>query len=131
MPFKRELYMARGYPGQPYDLKDSPYRWLLKDTDIRSLCRQYNQTLGVNITAPDYVNVDVWLDPESPAYKPELAGAIFHYKARAAKDERFEICIATHEMKEAAWRYAHKSQAVLDGTFGVCDKKIAVHFDGG
>lgn len=57
-------------------------------------------------------------------YRPKLANAIFHYKAWAAKDERFEMCIATDDMKEAAWRYAHKSQVVLDGIFGVCNKKI-------
>jgi hypothetical protein len=27
-------------------------------------------------------------------------------------------------MKDAAWQYAPKSQVVLDGTFGICDKKI-------
>ena len=120
----RELYMVRGYPGQPYDLTDSPYRWVLKATDSRSLYRQHNRIIGVNVTAPDYLNVNAWLDPASPEYKVELADAIFHYKARAAKDERFEMCIATHEMKEATWQYAHKSQVVLDGTFGVCDKKM-------
>src|SRR5882762_4322108 len=90
----RELYMARGYPGQPYDLKDSVYHWLLQPTDMQSLYRQHNRTIGVDVTSPDYVNVDAWLDPESPKYKPELADAIFHYSARAAKDERFELCIA-------------------------------------
>jgi hypothetical protein len=27
-------------------------------------------------------------------------------------------------MREAAWKYSHESQIILDGTFGVCDKKI-------
>ena len=27
-------------------------------------------------------------------------------------------------MQEAAWKYAHQSQIILDGTLSVCDKKI-------
>ena len=122
--WNRELYTVRGYPGQPCDLMDSPYRWLLKDTDMRSIYRQHSRAIGINVTSPDYVNVDSWLNPESPEHKPDLAKAVFHYSARTAKDDRFEICIANGEMKDAAWKYAHKSQVVLDGTFGICDKKI-------
>ena len=116
--------MAQGCPGQPYDLTESPYCWLLKVTDLRSIYLQHNQFIGVNASTLDYVNVDNWLDPESSDYKPELANAVFHYKTWAAKDEYFEMCIATHEMKDAAWQHAHKSQVVLGGTFGVCDKKL-------
>ena len=30
----------------------------------------------------------------------------------------------TPAMKEAGWKYGHRSQVILDGTFGVCNKKI-------
>ena len=116
--------MAHGYPGQPYDLTDSPYRWLLKPTDMRSIYRQHNRAIGVDVISPDYVNIDSWLNPESPEYKSELPDAIFHYSTCSAKDDRFKMCIANHEMKDAAWQYAPKSQVVLDGTFGICDKKM-------
>ncbi|KAJ7598502.1 hypothetical protein C8J56DRAFT_881128 [Mycena floridula] len=33
----------------------------------------------------------------------------------------FEVCIATKEMNEAAWKYGHKKQILLDRTFGLCD----------
>lgn len=69
-------------------------------------------------------NVDAWLDPKSPDYNKTLAAAVFHYKARAEKHERFEACIATEEMKSAAWTYGHGSQLILDGTFGVCNDKL-------
>ena len=126
MPFRCGIVSStwRGYPGQPYDLMDSPYHWVLKATDSRSLYHQHNQIIGVNATAPDYLNVNAWLDPASPEYKVKLADAIFHYKAHAAKDKHFEMCIATHKMKEVTWQYAHKLQVVLDGTFGVCNKKM-------
>jgi hypothetical protein len=40
------------------------------------------------------------------------------------REERFEVCVATLDMCEAAWKYGHESQIILDGTFGVCNKKI-------
>ena len=49
---------------------------------------------------------------------------MFHYQAHAAKDECFEICISTEEMKDESWWYGHQSQVILDGTFGICDKNM-------
>ncbi|EIM88874.1 uncharacterized protein STEHIDRAFT_119664 [Stereum hirsutum FP-91666 SS1] len=89
------------YPGQKADWAYSNYRWLLKRTDSRSR------------------NIDSWLNPSSPDYNSTLAEAVFFYSARAATEERLKICIATPEMKEAAWRYGHNQQILLDGTFGV------------
>jgi hypothetical protein len=34
------------------------------------------------------------------------------------------VCISTPEMRAAAWKYGHKSQIILDGTFGLCDHRI-------
>ncbi|KAF8515192.1 hypothetical protein JB92DRAFT_2829740 [Gautieria morchelliformis] len=47
-----------------------------------------------------------------------------HYSPQAMKENRLEICIAIPAMQKAAWKYAHKSQVILDGTFGVCDCKL-------
>ena len=108
----------------PYDLADSPYRWLIGPADMRTVYRQHNRGIGVDTSSPDYLNVDSWMDPSSSEYNSTLARAIFHYQARAARDEQFEICIANDDMKDAAWCYGHKSQVMLDGTFGICDKKM-------
>ena len=70
------------------------------------------------------MNINAWLDSTSPHYNPTLARAVFHYQTHAGKDERFEICISTEEMKEASWWYGHQSQVILDGTFGICNKKM-------
>lgn len=120
----RQLYSSRGYPNMPDDLTESPFRWLIEETDHRSIYRQRNRSLGVDTTYPDYINVDSWLDSSSPNYNSTLASAVFHYSARASRDERFEICVANKEMREAAWKYGHHSQVMLDGTFGICDKKM-------
>jgi hypothetical protein len=40
------------------------------------------------------------------------------------KDDRLRICIQTTEMKQAAWKYSHRGQFILDGTFGICDRWV-------
>jgi hypothetical protein len=79
---------------------------------------------GINAKEQPHINVDLWLDPNSPQYNKTLADAVFHYSARDSQEERFEICISTDEMKEAAWKYGYQSQIMLDGTFGICDKRV-------
>ncbi|KZV80609.1 hypothetical protein EXIGLDRAFT_780756 [Exidia glandulosa HHB12029] len=114
----------KGYQHQPSDLKTSRYRWLLSSRDSRSLYRQHHRMTGISVEDKPHVNIDEWLDPESPKFNAELRDAVFYYRARAAEDERFKVCISTKEMKEAAWKYSHGQQMILDGTFGVCDSKM-------
>jgi len=120
----RELIKTRAYPGMHEDPSQWKSRWLLRPSDTRSLYRQYSRLQGIKVTEKPHLNIDDWLNPSSPDYKPALEEAIFHYSPRAAKGERFEACVATEEMKEAAWRYGDKGQLLLDGTFGVCDSKM-------
>jgi hypothetical protein len=120
----RELLTARGYKGFPADIRTSPYRWLLEPRDSRSLYRQYSRMNGVKVTEKPQINVDEWLDPASPQYNTTIADAIFHYLARAEKGDRFEVCIATDDMNEAAWKYGHEKQIILDGTFGICNSRM-------
>ncbi|KAG9000674.1 hypothetical protein FRB90_011769 [Tulasnella sp. 427] len=84
--------------------------------------RQFKE--GINTSKAPEINIDEWMDPTSPAYKPVLRRAVFHYKPRTAVEERFKACIASKEMEEATWRYEHRSQVILDGTFGVCDRRV-------
>jgi hypothetical protein len=120
----RTLIKSRGYPEMPSDPRMWKDRWLIERRDSRSLQRQYSRISGINITEQPHINVDLWLDPNSPQYNKTLADAVFHYSARDSQEERFEICISTDEMKEAAWKYGYQSQIMLDGTFGICDKRV-------
>ncbi|CUA78041.1 hypothetical protein RSOLAG22IIIB_13012 [Rhizoctonia solani] len=100
------------------------YRYLLRHYDTGSLYTQYYRAQGIDIKEKPHLNIHNWLDPASKTYNPALARAIFHYSARTEQSARLEICIATDEMKEAAWRYGHQRQILLDGTFGVCDRRL-------
>jgi hypothetical protein len=79
---------------------------------------------SVKVTEKPQINIDEWLDPTSPEYNTTISEAVFHYSARARKGDRFEVCIATEEMRQTAWKYGHQSQIILDGTFGVCDSRL-------
>ncbi|KAI1781670.1 hypothetical protein LXA43DRAFT_977973 [Ganoderma leucocontextum] len=120
----RRMFQASQYPGQPRSIRESSYRWLIRKSDTRSLYRQFNRLRGIHTATAAHLNIDDWLDTTSPAYNPAFADAVFHYSPRATKNERFEVCIATADMRNAAWRYAHGSQLILDGTFGLCDRKL-------
>ncbi|KAJ6631091.1 hypothetical protein B0H10DRAFT_1938641 [Mycena sp. CBHHK59/15] len=119
----RELFAARHYKGFPADLNASPYRWLIETHDSRSLYCQYNCLNSVKVTEKPQIKIDEWLDPASPQYNTTISEAIFHDSAWASEGEHFEACVATEEMRETG-KYGHKSQIILDRTFGVCDSRL-------
>lgn len=120
----RTAYVQRSYP----DMNGEPHTWqhryLILPGDRRSLNRQATRLKGIKVTEKPHINIDEWLEPDSPNYKKELAEAVFHYSPRVEKGERLELCIATQEMNEMAWKHAYRSQVLMDGTFGICDKKM-------
>ncbi|KAL1936976.1 hypothetical protein VTO73DRAFT_2820 [Trametes versicolor] len=64
---------------------------------------QLSQGLSrIDVSIPAEHNIDNWLDATSPHYKAGMADSIFHYAARVEQNERFSVCIATPEMREAA-----------------------------
>ena len=108
----------------PVDLHTSQYCWIMKPYDSRTLYRQYNILISVDTMTREEININEWVNPNSPKYNKTLADAVFHYTPRAAANEQFEICTATSEMKDVAWKFGHNSQIMLDGTFGVCTRKL-------
>ena len=118
------MVQSVSYPGQPADLLKSSYWWLLWGKDTHSLYHQFNWLQGIKVSKQATLNIDEWLYPDSPQFNQTPHDTIFHCGPQVTQGERFEVCIATPEMWEAAWKYAHQSQIILDGTFGVCDKKI-------
>ncbi|KAG8958634.1 hypothetical protein FRC03_008953 [Tulasnella sp. 419] len=100
------------------------FRYLILPSDTSNLYRQHARSQGIAMENKAEYNVDSWLNPQSSNFKPELHRAVLHYAPRTTKSERFEITIATKEMQEATWKYGHKCQIILDGTFGVSDCRL-------
>lgn len=107
-----------------YDPTTANIRYIFLSTDHSSLYRKAAKGLGVDTRELPQYNVDDWLNPHSPNFRSEISEAVFHYSKRAERGDRFEVCISTPEMCEAAHKYAHHSQMVLDGTFGVCSSRL-------
>lgn len=99
-------------------------RYNILSGDSSNLYRLLNKSHGIDVTVPPEHNLHCWLDPQSPYYKPEIHNAIFNYEARTQQDERLKVCISTKDMDDAAWKYAHNNQIILDGTFGVCSSRL-------
>ena len=93
-------------------------------SDSSRLYRKYSRVHDIDTSQLPQYNVDNWLNMNSPGYKPEIASAVFHYHARAEKDDHLQICIQTKEMKQASWKYAHQNQLILDGTFRICNSQV-------
>ncbi|KAJ3780380.1 hypothetical protein GGU10DRAFT_279500 [Lentinula aff. detonsa] len=117
----QQMIKTNAYPDKPQRVEDWRHRWLLQRSDSRSLYRQLARLRGVKTKKKPHINVQEWLDSTSSQFNPTFKKAIFHFSARTAKSERFEVCVATDEMHHAAWRYGNKSGIYLDGTFGLCD----------
>ncbi|KAJ7120647.1 hypothetical protein C8R46DRAFT_1256644 [Mycena filopes] len=107
-----------------YHPETANVRYKFLPSDSRHLYRLYNRANGIDVTFKPQYNIHNWLDPESPHFHPDIYRAIFHYAARSEKGERLKVCIATEEMNAAAWKYAHESQLILDGTFGVSSSRM-------
>ena len=121
----RELCRGKLYHGQKQlDPTKANVRYEFLPHDTHRLYKKYARMNGINLnTKPEY-NIEAWLNPESLLYKQELAEAVYHYQARTEKSERFQICIHNTEMRDAAWKYSHEKQVILDGTFGICNARI-------
>ncbi|KAJ3728663.1 hypothetical protein C8R42DRAFT_567556, partial [Lentinula raphanica] len=121
----REMIASKLYRGiSDYNPTIANVRYLFLPSDHASLYRKAAKSIGVDARQLPHHNVEDWLTPNSPNFKPGIAQAVFHYSARAEVDDRFEICISTPEMDQAARRYAHHSQFILDGTFGICSSRL-------
>lgn len=127
-----DMFTRRAYRDQPVDVRADiqsnstrNHRYVILASDFSRLYRQHNlQSYGIDVNITPENNVNNWLDPSSRHYKPEVAEAVFKYRPRLKQEDRFRICIATNEMGEAAWKYCHKRQLVLDGTFGLCSSRL-------
>ncbi|KAF8057038.1 hypothetical protein FPV67DRAFT_1456570 [Lyophyllum atratum] len=107
-----------------YDPSTANIRYHFLPTDHVTLYRKFSRKVGIDVRKEPQYNIDDWLNPKSPEFKPEISEAIFHYTARTNAAERFQVCISTPDMDTAAWKYGHCSQLILDGTFGVCSARL-------
>jgi hypothetical protein len=100
------------------------YRFNIQHSDLSRLYAHHHKSLGIDIKKRPEINVNDWLDQDSPNFQRKVASSVFHYHPRMSHGDRFELFIATPNMEQAAWAYVHKSQLILDGTFGVSSSRL-------
>ena len=101
------------------------YRLLLKPSDISNIMRNFRKSnLNINTRVQVEQSIDNLLNKKSNEQDLSLCEACFHYIPRTESNERLEIGLSTQEQRDLAWKYGHNQLLLLDGTFGVCNRKI-------
>lgn len=113
-------------PGILEIVKRLNYRFHWTKFDSCQLYRRHLRLREIDVLRPVELNIDAWLAPNSDRRHSELSAAVFHYSGFeiGKQDARLEVCLATPDMTDAAWKYGHNSQIVLDGTFGFCNSRM-------
>ncbi|KAK4703451.1 hypothetical protein P7C70_g2768, partial [Phenoliferia sp. Uapishka_3] len=109
-----------------FDSRTANHRYALLSYDSQTLYRQHYRASGISWNESPEFNIHSWLDQQSDAFKSELSSAIFGYRPRTDSHDRFQLLIQTEEMRDAAWKYGHRQQIVMDGTFGFTSSKVLV-----
>jgi len=96
-------------------------RLLLKALDITNIMKNFRKT---------YLNIDTRVQVENSSKQlfgnnedSELKETCFHYQPKTT-NSRLEIAISTKSQRELAWSFGHENILLLDGTFGICNRKI-------
>ncbi|KAJ3533425.1 hypothetical protein NM688_g7283 [Phlebia brevispora] len=118
---------VNGYSGLSSSDGALNHRYNILPGDLSRLYRlHYKASFGINLSITAERNVHNWVDDNPAVAKPHIRRAVFHYTPRGDNGQHFKICIATPEMKEAAWKYCHRRQVVIDGTFSLSTSRLLV-----
>jgi hypothetical protein len=101
------------------------HRYVLQDHDSTSMYRMLLSTSGLRQRSSAEENLDTWFRQTHPSPpSPELTPSCLYYQPHIEGiSERFVLIFATPEQKKMAWKYGHKRQMLLDGTFGICSAR--------
>jgi hypothetical protein len=95
-------------------------KFLLDARDIWNIKRRIQKRDGgLDLRRSPDMNLHLMVENDA-----DIKDACAHYKPRTDKTDRFEIVLITSKQKELAWQHGHRKMILLDGTFGVCDRKV-------
>jgi hypothetical protein len=97
------------------------HRLLLKASDLSNIMRNFRKThLNINTRVQVEYSLDQIFGNDGDLVLKE---ACFHYQPKTINN-RLEIGISTIAQRDLAWSFGHENILLLDGTFGVCNRKI-------
>lgn len=104
---------------------DGNYRFRVKNSDASALYRTLKQESGIYQKSEAHENLNSWFGPSGSHPNPLLAASCLYYQAEDADaDKRFVCIISTPQQQEAAWRFGHKRQVLMDLTFGFSSARV-------
>ena len=106
--------MGPSFPSTPHNIC-----YLYLPTDRSHLYHLFYKSHGIIVTIQLEHNLHNWLDVDGPYFQQSIYQSIFYYIAQTHQNKQLKVCISTSEMDEAAWKYAHGKQIILDGTFEI------------
>ncbi|PBK70253.1 hypothetical protein ARMSODRAFT_1036416, partial [Armillaria solidipes] len=108
---------------------DKIHRFFLTSYDSTSLYRTLARERGISQRSAAEENLELWFQAKHP--KPPsalLTMACLHYQPHEllanGHESRFELIISTPQQQEAAWRYGHQKQVLMDLTFGFSSSRV-------
>jgi hypothetical protein len=101
-------------------------RYHFLKSDATTLYRASHRSLGIDVSKEPQDNVLQWLNPGATDFCAPLAEGADYYKPRltSGRPDRFELVLSSPAMKQAAVRFRHGGQIVMDLIVGLCDRKL-------
>ena len=109
---------------------DAQYRFTLTEYESTSLYHTLRREDGIPENSKALDNLDRWFrknDPKPPS--SVLTQSCLNYQPLGPGiSDRLVIILSTARQQEMAWKFGHKRQMLMDGTFGVCSTCVLVFF---
>lgn len=105
---------------------DGYHQFRLRDHDSSSLYRTLGSEIGITAHSTAQGNLDLWFRADNPCPPtPILTASCLSYTPEIVEtSQRFMIVLSTPLQQKMAWKYGHKSQLLMDLTFGVCSARV-------
>lgn len=110
---------------------DNTHRFRLEPHDASSIYHTHATSLGITQRSCPEENLDKWFRQKTPSPPhPWFTEACLYYHPPtfdttvAALEGHFALIISTPSQREAAWRYGHQKQVLMDGTFGITSARV-------
>ncbi|KAJ8085883.1 hypothetical protein PM082_004702 [Marasmius tenuissimus] len=103
------------------------HHFFLESHDTSTLYCTARRFFGVRQRTSPEKTLDSWFHSHNPTPpSPLVQESCLHYQPQLADERtsRFELVIATPDMKKAAWDHAHNQHLLMDLTFGFCSSSL-------
>ena len=103
---------------------DHQYQYILNLKESTSLYRTLAREQGIRQWTLAEDNLDAWFGLQGKPPNPHLSASCLSYVPYTEETGHLSLIYSTPEQRLLAWQYAHKQQAIMDLTFGLCSSHV-------